>query len=77
MADNIEELSLNDLVGKIKETLTDPAFADDLDKSLKGNKAAGCRARKKTLELTKIFKVYRSKSLEAEKQSQQAEKYLS
>lgn len=33
----------------------------------KGNKAAGTRARKSTLELTKLLKEFRSKSLETSK----------
>lgn len=43
----------------------------ELDKNLgdsaKGNKAAGRRARKNTLELEKMFKEFRKKSVEAEK----------
>jgi len=34
---------------------------------VKGNKAAGARARKATLELTKLFKEFRKKSVEAGK----------
>ncbi len=33
----------------------------------KGNKAAGARARKATMELTKLFKEFRKKSVEASK----------
>ena len=33
----------------------------------KGNKAAGTRARKASLELTKMFKEFRAKSIEAAK----------
>ena len=33
----------------------------------KGNKSAGVRARKASLELEKMFKVYRKKSLESAK----------
>ena len=33
----------------------------------KGNKAAGTRARKATLELTKLFKEFRKKSIESAK----------
>ncbi|MCL2412543.1 MAG: histone H1, partial [Bacteroidales bacterium] len=32
-----------------------------------GNKAAGARARKATLELTKLFKEFRKESIEASK----------
>ena len=34
---------------------------------VKGNKAAGTRARKASLELTKMFKEFRAKSIEAAK----------
>lgn len=39
----------------------------NLEANLKGNKAAGLRARKATLELEKLFKQYRKLSVEASK----------
>ena len=48
------------------ETLTND-FMKDANTNLKGNKAAGRRARKGALSLTKLFKEYRSKVLELEK----------
>lgn len=44
------------------------AFKSDAElQSEKGNKAAGTRARKATLELTKMMKEFRKVSLEASK----------
>ena len=48
------------------ETLTNN-FMTDANTNLKGNKAAGRRARKGALSLTKLLKEYRSKVLELEK----------
>ena len=42
-------------------------FVEEANANLKGNKTAGRRARKATLELTKMFKEYRALTLEAEK----------
>ncbi|MBD5381997.1 histone H1 [Clavibacter sp.] len=43
-------------------------FNNDLNLNVnKGNKAAGVRARKASLELEKMFKEYRKKSLESAK----------
>ena len=39
-------------------------FAQESAKNLGGNKAAGARARKATLELEKLMKEYRKKSVE-------------
>lgn len=39
----------------------------DMNNNVKGNKAAGARARKASLELEKLFKEYRKKSIEADK----------
>lgn len=54
---------MKDLMKKINENLeifaaNAEAFAE------KGNKAAGTRARKASLDLTKLFKEFRSKSIE-------------
>lgn len=47
------------------------ALHDDLNTnmelSLNGNKAAGVRARKNTLELERLYKQYRKESIEAAK----------
>lgn len=56
---------INALVEEIK-TLTE-SFMNEATSNLNGNKAAGRRARKATLELTKLFKEYRSATVEAEK----------
>lgn len=56
---------LNELVKEI-ETLTND-FMTDANNNLNGNKAAGRRARKATLSLTKLFKEYRNLTLNAEK----------
>ena len=42
-------------------------FVKNADLNLKGNKAAGVRARKATLELEKLFKEYRKRSIEISK----------
>lgn len=56
---------IKDLVSQI-ETLTSELMAD-ANSNLNGNKAAGRRARKATLTLTKLYKEYRALTLEAEK----------
>ncbi len=44
------------------------AFKSEAEQQIeKGNKAAGTRARKSTLELTKLLKEFRQESLEASK----------
>lgn len=48
---------------KITEVMT--TFTDNFEKNLNGNKAAGVRARKATLELEKLFKEYRKASVKA------------
>ena len=42
-------------------------FKNNAALNLNGNKSAGARARKASLELGKMFKEYRKKSIEAEK----------
>lgn len=55
---------MNDLVKNIEELLA--AFVKDANLQLeKNNKAAGMRARKTSLELTKLFKEFRKASLDA------------
>lgn len=56
---------IKDLVAQITELTND--FTKDSESNLNGNKAAGRRARKTTLTLTKLFKEYRALTLEAEK----------
>lgn len=54
------------LLQEIKAQLED--FAKNAEaQAEKGNKAAGTRARKATLELTKLFKEFRKKSIESAK----------
>ena len=54
------------LLQEIKTQLED--FAKNAEAQVeKGNKAAGTRARKATLELTKLFKEFRKKSSESAK----------
>ena len=54
------------LLQEIKPQLED--FAKNAEAQVeKGNKAAGTRARKATLELTKLFKEFRKKSIESAK----------
>ena len=53
---------MENLVNKIKETFG--CFAFDADaQAAKGNKAAGTRARKASLELEKMMKEFRKESI--------------
>ena len=57
---------MNELVAKINETFE--AFSKDAELQVeKGNKAAGTRARKASLELEKLMKEFRKVSVEAGK----------
>ncbi len=57
---------MNELVAKINEAFE--AFAKDAALQVeKGNKAAGTRARKASLELEKLMKEFRKESLAASK----------
>lgn len=57
---------MNELVAKIQEAYE--AFAKDATlQAEKGNKAAGTRARKASLELEKLMKEFRKVSVEAAK----------
>ena len=57
---------MNELIAKIKE-LNAALVADAELQVAKGNKAAGTRARKVSLELEKLLKQFRKESLEASK----------
>ena len=57
---------MNDLIAKIKE-MSEALLADAALQAEKGNKAAGTRARKASLELEKVLKEFRKVSLEAAK----------
>ena len=57
---------MKELIEKIKGEME--AFCKDADaQMLKGNKAAGTRARKSALELSKMMKEFRKLSVEASK----------
>ena len=57
---------MKELVEKIKAEME--SFCKDADAQLlKGNKAAGTRARKSALELSKLMKEFRKVSIEASK----------
>lgn len=56
---------INDLIAEIKAQCD--AFMVDAASNVNGNKAAGRRARKISTSLTKMFKDYRTLTLEAEK----------
>lgn len=57
---------MKELVSKINELCA--AFKADAEAQVvKGNKAAGCRARKASLELEKALKEFRKVSIEASK----------
>ena len=57
---------MNELIEKIKE-LSDALLIDAAAQAEKGNKAAGTRARKASLELEKALKEFRKVSLEESK----------
>lgn len=57
---------MDELIAKIKEMST-ALVADAELQAAKGNKAAGTRARKSSLELEKVLKEFRKASLEASK----------
>lgn len=54
---------MEELANKIKETIE--VFNTNLDANVGGNKAAGLRARKASLELEKLLKEYRKLSVKA------------
>ena len=56
---------MKELVEKINAAWA--VFAENADKNLEVNKAAGARARKASLELEKLFKELRKVSVEAGK----------
>ena len=57
---------MNELIAKIKE-LAEALLVDAAAQAEKGNKAAGTRARKASLELEKVLKEFRKVSLEEAK----------
>ena len=56
---------MKEFVNKISQKAVD--MLNDMAKSTEGNKSAGVRARKASLELEKMLKEYRKVSLEAAK----------
>lgn len=60
---------INDLIFEIKKLSEE--FMVEATNNAKGNKAAGRRARKISQALTKMFKDYRSLTIEAEKAPQE------
>lgn len=57
---------MKELIVKIEKTVMDELLPN-IRQNNNGNKAAGVRARKATLELEKLFKQYRKDSIEADK----------
>ena len=57
---------MNELIAKIKE-LNEALLTDAVAQAEKGNKAAGTRARKASLQLEKVLKEFRKVSLEESK----------
>ena len=57
---------MNELIAKIKE-LNEALLVDAAAQAEKGNKAAGTRARKASLDLEKVLKEFRKASLEDSK----------
>ena len=58
---------MNELIAKIKE-MNEAFMADAALQIEKGNKAAGTRARKASLEIEKLMKEFRKASLDAAKE---------
>ena len=58
---------MNELIEKIKE-MSEALLVDAAAQAEKGNKAAGPRARKVSLDLEKVLKEFRKASLEQSKQ---------
>ena len=56
---------MEELVKNIRELCK--AFAADAEKNVSGNKQAGMRARKASLELEKVLKAFRKESVAAGK----------
>lgn len=54
---------MKELSERISAKITE--FTTNINYNVQGNKAAGVRARKNTLELEKMFKQYRKLSIEA------------
>ena len=63
MMAEINDNEFVELVEKMKAKLIDPALFKDIEASLQGNKSASKRVRHMTVELGKIFKEYRAKSV--------------
>ena len=57
---------MNELIAKIKE-MSEALLSDAAAQAEKGNKAAGTRARKASLDLEKVLKEVRKVSLEESK----------
>ncbi|MBQ8241793.1 MAG: histone H1 [Bacteroides sp.] len=57
---------MNELIAKIKE-MSEALLSDAAAQAEKGNKAAGTRARKASLDLEKVLKEFRKVSLEESK----------
>lgn len=59
--------SLADIIGSMQDLLS--SITNDLEKSVKGNKAASQRVRTGTVKLEKVAKQYRKESILSEKQT--------
>ena len=57
---------MNELIAKIKE-MSEALLSDAAAQAEKGNKAAGTRVRKASLDLEKVLKEFRKVSLEESK----------
>lgn len=60
-------MGLKETTNQLKRLASE--IGKDLDKAAKGNKAAAQRVRVKTIELSKIGKVFRKESIAAEKKA--------
>ena len=60
--------NVQELLTEIQNLVTE--FVADATANVEGNKAAGRRARKTTLELTRLFKDYRVMTIESERKTE-------
>lgn len=58
---NSMEKNLSQLADEIKSAIS--SFNDDMEKAVEGNKSAGQRSRKQSLNLEKLFKEWRKVSV--------------
>ncbi len=61
----VTDEELISITKNIMDMMQNDDFLDDLEKTLKGNKSAAVRARLKTIEIAKLFKEFRQKTVQS------------